>query len=152
MKHFIYAFGHLKKSPEKDLIDQYQKRLKGLCEIKELTVKKDLSGDSLKLAEAEFILASLPESTCIFVLDERGKEYSSSQFATLISDAKNASFKSISYLIGSADGHHDLVRQKAHHLLSFGKMTWPHMLARVMLVEQIYRSEMILQGHPYHRN
>ena len=89
----------------------------------------------------------------IVALDERGETLSSPEFAIKISGWQNqAPGNEITFLIGGADGFDNEVRKKAKFLMSFGKQTWPHMLVRVMLLEQIYRAQQITAGHPYHRS
>jgi 23S rRNA (pseudouridine1915-N3)-methyltransferase len=84
-------------------------------------------------------------------MDERGKSLPSLKFADKIRDLQNQGRSHIQFIIGGADGLGDDIRKRADLLLSFGAQTWPHMLARVMLLEQIYRCQQILSGHPYHR-
>ena len=102
--------------------------------------------------EGELLLSAVPEGGVIIALDERGKHLSSEEFAHRLGTWQDNGIPAAAFLIGGADGHSPEVRQKAHLLLAFGKMTWPHMLARAMLAEQIYRAKTILDGHPYHRS
>jgi 23S rRNA (pseudouridine1915-N3)-methyltransferase len=85
-------------------------------------------------------------------LDERGKALPSEAFAAKIGDWRDRGAGDLAFLIGGADGHGDAVRARADFLLAFGPMTWPHMLVRGMLAEQLYRAQQILAGHPYHRS
>ena len=85
------------------------------------------------------------------LLDERGKQLSSEELATLLGRWRDDGIRETRFMIGAADGHSDEERQSADLLLAFGKATWPHLLARAMLMEQIYRATTILAGHPYHR-
>ena len=85
------------------------------------------------------------------LLDKSGKEISSIQLSKLINDWKNQGNNSISFLIGGSEGFDDKIMKNIDYSLSLGKMTWPHLMARTMLLEQIYRSETILSNHPYHR-
>ena len=84
-------------------------------------------------------------------MDERGTSLSSRDFAAKIDGFQNNSFGTVQFIIGGADGLSDDIRKKAHFMMSFGKQTWPHMLARAMLAEQLYRATSILANHPYHR-
>ncbi len=146
MKIIIAAVGKMKAGPEKAISDSYLKRIPWNIQIKEIEEKKNLSGEKLKSAEGKLLLAA-SEKTKRIVLDERGEILSSIAFARKI----NGFGGPISFLIGGAEGHGDEISSNADFLLSLGKMTWPHMLARVMLAEQIYRAHTILSGHPYHK-
>jgi 23S rRNA (pseudouridine1915-N3)-methyltransferase len=83
---------------------------------------------------------------------KRGKTIPSRTFAQKIDDIQNSGISTIQFMIGGADGLSDEIRARAKFLLGFGSQTWPHLLARVMLIEQIYRAQQILAGHPYHRD
>lgn len=145
MKIHILAIGKCKKgSPEEALIKEYQKRLSWDLVIKE-------KENDTQEKEAEFLLQNIPEGAKVVVLDERGENMKSLDFAKRIENWQLAGISHICFLIGGADGHLDKVRQKADLLLSFGKLTMPHMLIRAVLTEQIYRAQTILNGHPYHR-
>jgi 23S rRNA (pseudouridine1915-N3)-methyltransferase len=139
----VIAVGRLKAGPLKDLCADYAGRLKGwqlsLHEI-----------DDRKPAEAP-ILERLADVSYVFILDERGQSLGSDAFAKKLGSLEDSGTARIAFVIGGADGHSAVLRQKADFLLSFGIQTWPHMLARVMLLEQIYRARQILSGHPYHR-
>lgn len=94
-----------------------------------------------------------PLSPCRTVLlDERGKSMDSEQFAEVIGRWRDDGVREVRFVLGAADGHSDAERDAADMLLCFGKMTWPHLLARAMLMEQLYRATTILAGHPYHRS
>ena len=145
MKIHILAIGKCKHgSPEDLLIKEYQKRLSWDLVFKE----KD---NDIQEKEAEFLLKNIPNNAKVVVLDERGENMKSLDFAKRIGDWQLSGVSDICFLIGGADGHTDAVRQRADLLLSFGKLTMPHMLIRVVLTEQIYRAQTILTGHPYHR-
>jgi 23S rRNA (pseudouridine1915-N3)-methyltransferase len=85
------------------------------------------------------------------LLDERGKAMTSEAFATLLGRWRDEGVRETRFMLGAADGHSDAARASADLLLAFGPATWPHMLARAMLMEQLYRATTILAGHPYHR-
>ena len=145
MKIHIIAIGKCKKgSPEYLLIEEYKKRLSWDMTVKE----KDNSNQN---QEAEFLLENIPERAKVVVLDERGKNMSSTELANIIGQWQLDGISDICFLIGGADGHLESVRQRADLILSFGKLTMPHMLIRAVLSEQIYRVQTILSGHPYHR-
>jgi 23S rRNA (pseudouridine1915-N3)-methyltransferase len=101
--------------------------------------------------EAQRLTAALPPRVFKVVLDERGKVVSSAGFADLLKRHLDGGTSDFAFLIGGPDGHAQSIRDSAGLVLSFGAMTWPHRLARVMLAEQIYRAVMILRDHPYHR-
>ena len=145
MKIHILAIGKCKKgSPEDMLIKEYQKRLNWELIIKE----KD---NDIQEKEAKFLIENIPHHAKVVVLDERGENMKSLDFARKIGDWQLSGVSDICFLIGGADGHLDEVRKRADLLLSFGKLTMPHMLIRAVLTEQIYRAQTILSGHPYHR-
>ena len=145
MKATIIAIGKCKKnSPEMEIISEYIKRSQWQISIKE----KDNSNPK---DEADFLLSSIPPKSKVIVLDEKGINISSKELAQIIQDWQSTGTSEICFLIGGADGHLPSVRQRADLLLSFGKLTLPHMLIRAVLSEQIYRIQTIISGHPYHR-
>ena len=145
MKVLILAIGKMKKnSAESSIIAEYTKRVSWILEIKE----KD---NASQAEEAKFLLDSLPEGVKVVVLDERGENLSSLELAKRIGNWQANGTSCICFLIGGADGHLPEVRERADLVLSFGKLTLPHMLMRAVLTEQIYRAETIIKGHPYHR-
>ncbi|MBP5344469.1 MAG: 23S rRNA (pseudouridine(1915)-N(3))-methyltransferase RlmH [Alphaproteobacteria bacterium] len=153
MHIIISAIGKLKKnSPEYALIETYLKRIKWTVDIKEYEEKKALAGDALKTAEGELLLSGVPEQAKIVALDEHGSTLSSREFANQLRMWQNKGSDTVVFLIGGADGHGKNVQEKADLTLSFGRMTLPHFLMRVVLAEQIYRAQTILAGHPYHRD
>jgi len=145
MKATIIAIGKCKKnSPVATLIDEYIKRSHWQITIKE----KD---NSNQIDEAEFLTSSIPHGAKVIVLDERGDNIKSVELAHKIEEWQLSGTSEICFLIGGADGHLQSTRDKADLLLSFGKLTLPHMLMRAVLAEQIYRIQTIIAGHPYHR-
>lgn len=150
MKVAIFAIGDL-KSPYKDLVSEYTKRLTWTLRIQEFSIKGNLTEQQLKLKESQTLLnAAHPEAYRV-VLDERGAELRSHEFSEIFEEIQLRGVPEISFFIGGAFGHDALMREKAHQTLAFGKMTWPHQFVRVMLVEQIYRAQQIIKGHPYHK-
>jgi 23S rRNA (pseudouridine1915-N3)-methyltransferase len=139
MKLTIHAVGRIGKSPEAELCARYSKRLAWPITIKEWP---DGSQISLPPASGE---------TRTIVLDERGQTLGSAPLAAKIGQWRDAGVRELRFAIGGADGHAEAVRADADLLLAFGPATWPHMLARVMLLEQLYRAQTILTCHPYHR-
>ena len=126
------------KCPEADLIARYEKRLTWPFHISELP---DVGGKSPIVAPATVIVA----------LDETGELLGSAALAKRLETWRDAGMRECRFLIGAADGLSAEDRSSATLILSFGKATWPHMLVRAMLVEQLYRATSIIAGHPYHR-
>ncbi len=141
----LITVGKLKNDPLADMFDVYKKRLVWPLTLTEIEAKTN--PDQIKR-----ILEKLDPQAALIILDERGKTLSSREFAGQIEGFQNQSIPKLQFVIGGADGLSDDIRTRARLLLSFGKQTWPHMLARVMLMEQIYRAQQILSGHPYHRD
>ena len=150
MKLTICAIGRLKPGPEQDLINRYAKRLRWGLNIVELEEKKKLSPVKLKQREGQLLADACPDGAVIVALDERGKQLSSLGFANKIGDSQDRG-RDMAFLIGGADGLASDLRKRADFVLSLGSATWPHMLVRVMMIEQIYRVQEILAGSPYHR-
>ena len=138
------AVGRLKPGPLKELQDDYLSRLAGAAMLREVEERKNLPDKRPR--EAELLLAAVPSGIPLVALDERGKAFSSPAFAERL-----ASWGAAAFVVGGADGLDEALRRRADLLLAFGTMTWPHMLARVMLLEQLYRAQTIVSGHPYHR-
>lgn len=151
MRLTVAAVGRSKPGPLRDLYDEYVGRLTWPLTLKEVELKKRLSPAETTKAEGEMLLAAAPPGATAVALDERGKALDSAAFAAKLGGWRDGGVADVVFLIGGADGHAPAVRDRADLLLSFGAMTWPHMLARAMLAEQIYRAQQILAGHPYHR-
>ena len=152
----ICAVGRLRQSPEAVLVSDYITRFNklgrqlglGPANVVEIEDKKN-GGIS---AEAILLEKSIAKNSTVCILDKNGKAITSPDLASLFSNWKDNSRKNVTFLIGGADGIEPTLKKKADYNLSFGKMVWPHGLARVMLAEQIYRSATILLKTPYHRN
>jgi 23S rRNA (pseudouridine1915-N3)-methyltransferase len=151
MDFIIAAVGRAKAGPERALFDLYAGRLKAPLVLKEVEEKRPLPVPRRMEREAELLLACVPPGARVVALDERGRHLSSEDLAGQIRDWRDGATPACVFLIGGADGHGAAVRERADLLLAFGKMTWPHMLVRGMLAEQIYRTQSIIEGHPYHR-
>ena len=134
----IVARGKIGRSPEAELLDRYVKRMSWPLKVTELP---DRGGKMPELAQ----------NSVIVVLDERGKTISSAELAKRLESWRDEGRREARFLIGAADGHEEEQRQSADLLLSFGAATWPHLLVRAMLAEQLYRATSILANHPYHR-
>lgn len=134
----IVARGKIGRSPEADLVDRYLKRIGWPTRITELPDK----GGKLPPREA---------GTMQIMLDEKGEQLSSMAFAEKLDRWRDDGVREARFLIGAADGFDEEQRRDADLLFAFGKATWPHMMARAMLAEQLWRATSILAGHPYHR-
>ncbi len=151
MRLLIAAVGRLRAGPERSLVDEYLRRTPWPVEEREIEVRRRLSGDALTAAEADALVAAVPQGSVVVALDERGETLSSPAFADRLGRWRDQGRPGVAFLIGGADGHGPAVRDRADLTLSFGPMTWPHLLVRGMLAEQVYRAWSILEGHPYHR-
>lgn len=135
----VIARGKIARSPEAELVARYEKRLTW----------------PLKLTELPETGGRIPDPQTPYktiLLDEKGKDLSSESLAERLEKWRDGGMRECRFVIGAADGHADAERAGADLLLSFGKATWPHLLARAMLMEQLFRATSILAGHPYHRS
>lgn len=151
MKTTILAIGKA-RGVEAEWAAEYQKRLGAAVEVHEFAASKSLPPAETQKAEAQFLLKAIPPKSFVVLLDERGKDMSSRDFAAKISAWQDQGLNDLIFIIGGADGVTDEVRERANFTICFGRMTWPHRLVRVMLLEQIYRARQIISGHPYHRD
>lgn len=153
LKMKVIAVGKIGRGPEKELVDEYIKRLPRATEIHEIDIKKPASKPELrKRQEAEKILGAVPKDSILVVLDEKGKAATSRQLAHRIDNWASHGHSIITFVVGGGEGIHESVYSKANFVLSFGGLTWPHKLARAMLIEQLYRAWTISTNHPYHRD
>lgn len=134
----VIARGKIARSPEAELVARYDKRLSWPTKLTELP---ETGG---KIPDPQ-----TPYKTVL--LDERGKNLSSEELAATIGRWRDDGMREARFMLGAADGHSTEERRAADLLLAFGNATWPHLLARAMLMEQLYRATTILAGHPYHR-
>lgn len=154
MRIDIAAVGRLRKGPEAALIADYLDRFAktgrslGLPAVSVVEVE-DKRGLGMK-AEAELLNRALPAGAALVMMDERGEQPLSPDFAARIAGWRDEA-RDICFVIGGADGLDPDLRARADWSISFGRMVWPHMLVRVMLAEQLYRAATILSGSPYHR-
>lgn len=160
MRILIGAVGRLKRGPERSLCVEYldrtalQGRAVGLrgVDVREIPESRRKSSSERRNEEAAQLLAAAPDGACVIALDEKGNTESSKDFARRIAGLQADGVSDLALLIGGPDGHGPEVFARASATLSFGPMTWPHMLARAMLAEQLYRAVTILANHPYHRD
>jgi 23S rRNA (pseudouridine1915-N3)-methyltransferase len=120
-------------------------------DVREVAESAARRPDDRKIDEALRIAALLPEAGTLWALDEKGVTPTSEDFAHDLAKLRDRGTSTLGFAIGGADGLDDSLRQRANRLISFGAMTLPHQLVRVLLLEQIYRAITILSGHPYHR-
>jgi len=147
----LIAVGRVRGGPERELFEHYFARLTWPAELKEVEVRGRLPAGRLKAREGELLLASVPPAAKLVALDERGAELSSAEFAGKLGAWRGEGVKDVAFVIGGADGLDETVRARADLLLALGRVTWPHLLVRGLLAEQLYRAQQILAGHPYHR-
>ena len=152
MRLLVLAVGRLKSGPHADLQAHYAERLAWPLEIREVEERRALPAPERKAREGELLLAALPEGAVLVALDERGKSLTSLAFAERLARWREEGVKTLAFAIGGADGLASPVLQRAALTLALGPMTWPHLLVRGLLLEQLYRAQQILAGHPYHRD
>ena len=138
MRLHVIARGKIGQTPEAELVERYRKRMTWPLSLTELPERGGTIPSRLT-----------PYRTVM--LDERGKSLSSQDFSVLLARWRDEGIREARFLIGAADGHADASRDNADLLLAFGPATWPHLMVRAMLLEQLYRATSILAGHPYHR-
>jgi 23S rRNA (pseudouridine1915-N3)-methyltransferase len=151
----LCVVGRLRTGPERALIDDYLDRFGktgralGLGPASEHEVEDRKGGG--RAAEAALLARAVPAGAALVILDERGEELTSPDLATRLARFRDEGRQDLAFLIGGADGLDPSLRARADLAIRFGRMVWPHMLARVMLAEQLYRAATILAGSPYHR-
>jgi 23S rRNA (pseudouridine1915-N3)-methyltransferase len=156
MRLHLCAVGRLRAGPERALVEDYLLRLDrtgrplGLGPAAEHEVEDKRNAG--KAAEAALLARVVPDGAALCVLDERGKQLTSPDFAALLAGWRDGGRQDAAFVIGGADGVDPALRQRADLVLGLGPMVWPHMLVRVMLAEQLYRAATILAGSPYHRS
>ncbi|HEY1798084.1 MAG TPA: 23S rRNA (pseudouridine(1915)-N(3))-methyltransferase RlmH [Stellaceae bacterium] len=151
MRHHILTIGRMRRGPFFDLQAEYAGRLVPAPAITELEEKRPLPEAALKAREAALIVAAIPDGARVVALDPRGQSWSSRDLAAHLRDWADRGTGTVAFAIGGAAGLAEPVLARADTTLSLGSMTWPHFLARIMLLEQLYRAQQILAGHPYHR-
>lgn len=159
MRISVHAVGRMKAGPERELAARYLDRFAkagpaiglewaGLAEIAESRAD---DADLRKREEAQKLTAALAPGSILVLLDETGSDIGSEAFAGKLAGLRDNGHRQAVFALGGADGHDAGLRTRAELVLAFGRMTWPHQLARIMLAEQLYRAATILSGHPYHR-
>ena len=160
MRVTIFAVGRLKAGPERELAARYLDRFSksgaaagmNFHRIVELPESRAAHADTRKREEHAALHRQLPPEAALLVLDEQGRGLGSEDFARLLGKWADAGKRELCICIGGADGHDPQLLNDADRVISFGRMTWPHQIVRILLAEQLYRAATILVGHPYHRN
>jgi len=151
MKITIVAVGRLKSGPEKYLWDDYARRLTWSVQLREVEEKKPLPPKQMREKEGALLLEKVPSGAVVIALDQLGRSFSSNQFAQHFQAWMTDGVRDVTFLVGGSDGLSPDSLTRADLRLSMGEQTWPHLLARCMLLEQIYRAQCILGNHPYHK-
>ncbi|MFQ5773691.1 MAG: 23S rRNA (pseudouridine(1915)-N(3))-methyltransferase RlmH [Kiloniellaceae bacterium] len=155
MRITLAAVGRAKAGVARDLYEDYAARLHrgglGPLVLKEVEERRPLPSNELRRREAELLLAAAPRGARLVALDAGGRALSSGEFAGLLRRWRDEGVQDVAFAIGGAEGLDRAVRDAAALVLSLGPMTWPHLLVRALLAEQLYRAQSILAGHPYHR-
>ncbi len=158
MRLGILSVGRLKAGPERELYARYASRIEAMrnlglvgLDLKEIDESKARSPAERMAQEGDAILCAAQAGAGLVAFDERGKPASSADFARLVANERDRGVKSLWFVIGGAEGLAPTVRERASAIFSFGAMTLPHQLVRILVAEQIYRAMTILSGHPYHR-
>jgi len=154
----LLAVGRMKAGPERELFERYWTRATpmakqlgfGTLDMVELRESQAQNADQRKAAEATELLAKVPDGAALIALDERGKAITTPQISSKLETFKDSG-RQVALIIGGPDGLDGSIRQRADLVISFGAMTMPHQLVRVLAAEQLYRAMTVLSGHPYHR-
>ena len=156
MRLTLAAVGRARAGPEREMVDDYLTRAARTGRGVGLTVARlvevEAKGGSGPAGEADALRRAIPDGACLVCLDERGRTLSSPDLARLIADWRDVGQRDAAFVLGGADGLDRTLVAEADLVLSLGPMVWPHMLARVMVAEQLYRAASILAGTPYHRD
>ena len=149
MQYIISTIGKAKNSDEDIITHKYLKRIKNVelkqFEVKNKSPEKKRNDESLKLLNAT------PKNGKLILLDEKGENLSSNDLAKIILNWRDNNITSINFAIGGAFGNSEKIKKTADRVIAFGQLTWPHQMVKMMIAEQIYRIETIIQGHPYHK-
>ena len=159
MRILLAVVGRLKLGPERKLAEVYLERAGalgrgagiGTVSVTEIAESRAATAELRMADEAARLRAGLPGDAVTVVLDNGGRDVTSEEFARLVGRWRDGGAGTLALLIGGPDGLAPEIKTTANDRLAFGRMTWPHRLARIMLLEQVYRSVTILVNHPYHR-
>ena len=149
MNYIISTIGKAKNSDEDKITYKYLKRIKNIelkqYEIKNISLKRKKEEEALKLINAT------PKNGKLILLDEKGENLSSTDLAKIILNWRDNNITNVNFAIGGAFGNGEKIKKTADRVIAFGQLTWPHQMVKMMIAEQIYRIETIIQGHPYHK-
>ena len=149
MNYIISTIGKAKNSDEDKITYKYLKRIKNIelkqYEIKNISLKRKREEEALKLINAT------PKNGKLILLDEKGENLSSTDLAKIILSWRDNNITNVNFAIGGAFGNGEKIKKTADRVIAFGQLTWPHQMVKMMIAEQIYRIETIIQGHPYHK-
>ncbi len=151
MRVIIASIGRFREGPEKQLWLHYALRIPWKIDLKEIELKKELPPAKRVEEEGRLLLEACDKAQKRVLLDERGRDLASAEFAKKLQDWQVQGQADIAFLIGGADGVSPGLRKQADLMLSFGRVSWPHLLMRALLAEQLYRAHTLMTGHPYHR-
>ena len=149
MLYIISTIGKAKNSDEDMITHKYLKRIKNI-ELKQYEVKTNNPEKKLE-EEALKLINTTPKNGKLILLDEKGENLSSTDLAKIILDWRDNNITNVNFAIGGAFGHGEKIKKTADRVIAFGQLTWPHQMVKMMIAEQIYRIETIIQGHPYHK-
>ena len=147
----VIAVGRARRGPVRALYEHYAARLAWPVTLKEVETRTALPASVQRAREAELLLAAAPKGARLVALDQTGELLTSEAFAARLGAWRDQGAAEIAFLIGGAEGLDAVVRERADLALALGRVTWPHLLVRGLLLEQLYRAQQILLGHPYHR-
>ena len=150
MKLVILAIGRARATPEQQLVADWLARLPQGGSLVEVESRLP-AGPGRTSDEGDRLLRHVPAGQPLIACDPHGRDTSSEALAAMLGRFRDEGVAATYFAVGGADGHADSLLERAQHRISFGSATWPHMLFRAMLAEQLYRAMMILAGHPYHR-
>ena len=151
MRVLILAVGRARAGPERALYEHYAARILWPLELQEIELRPPAAPARRKALEGERLLAAAPAGATLVALDAGGTALTSEAFAERLGRWRDGGVSDLAVLIGGAEGLDAAVLARAELRLSFGRVTWPHLLVRALLAEQLYRAQQILAGHPYHR-
>ena len=149
MKYRISIIGKIKSNDEDLITNKYIKRIKNI-ELKQYKVKTKNKEKKIS-EEAEKLINSTPKNGKLILLDEEGENISSADLAKLILNWSNNNITNVNFAIGGTFGNGIKIKKSADKIIALGRLTWPHQMVKMMVAEQIYRIETIIQGHPYHK-
>ena len=149
VRYIISTIGKAKNSDEDMITQKYIKRIKNI-ELKQYEVKTNNPEKKLE-EEALKLINTTPKNGKLILLDEKGQNLSSTDLAKIILNWRDNNVTDINFAIGGAFGNGEKIKNTADKIIAFGKLTWPHQMVKMMVAEQIYRIETIIQGHPYHK-